>query len=98
MRSVEAQRASLWLDSGCLQALNPSEQGSSDDQDTAGSAFCLAGLVGRVFSDGLATLSSADVRCDGLCGPAHGLPSAANRRRAGRGSLVQLSPCAVAAA
>ena len=98
MRSAEAQRASLRGDSGGLQVLNPSDQGSSDDQDTAGSAFRLTELVSRVFETGLAAFPGSGVRRDGLRRPAHDLPSAANCRRAGRGSLVQRSPCAVAAA
>src|SRR4029077_14452156 len=98
MRSAEAQRAPLLVDSWWLQTLNLSEQGSSDVQHTAGSAFCLARLVGRILGDGLAARPGTDIRRDRLHRSAHDLSSAANCRRVGRRSLVQLPPRAFEAA
>ncbi len=48
MRFAEAQRASLLVNSRCVQTLNLSEQGGSDGQCTAGSGFRLSGMVRRV--------------------------------------------------
>jgi hypothetical protein len=92
METAEAQRAILRVDSRCVQALNLSEQGSSDGQDPAGSALCLAGVVGRVFGVGLAALPGSDVCRDRLRRTPYGLPAAENRRYVGRWPLVQLSP------
>ena len=98
MRAAETRRASLLVDSRCVQALNPAEQGSSDGRHTAGSAIRLSRMVRRVLRDGVAAFPRARVRRDRVRRSPHDLSSAADRRGAGRRPLVELSRRALEAA